>query len=162
MNSIVISSGHGKYVRGASGILDEVDEARLVVEKLAGMLRERGVDVVTYHDDVSTTQNENLQRITDFHNSKQRDLDISVHFNAYEQVEKPMRLTPMVNLPIQLRQWAISGDMCSGYRFQLAKKEGKLRDYYHRDYKDEEIPDHGAIRLVGGAGDVENAVIASI
>ena len=33
--------------------------------------------------------------------------------------------------------------MCSGYRFQLAKKEGKLRDYYHRDYKDEEIPDHG-------------------
>ena len=33
--------------------------------------------------------------------------------------------------------------MCSGYRFQLAKKEGKLRDYYHRDYKNEEIPDHG-------------------
>src|SRR3970040_2210852 len=33
--------------------------------------------------------------------------------------------------------------MCSGYRFQLAKKEGKLRDYYHRDYKDEDIPDHG-------------------
>jgi uncharacterized protein YcgI (DUF1989 family) len=33
--------------------------------------------------------------------------------------------------------------MCSGYRFQLAKQEGKLRDYYHRDYKDEEIPDHG-------------------
>jgi uncharacterized protein YcgI (DUF1989 family) len=26
--------------------------------------------------------------------------------------------------------------MCSGYRFQLAKKEGKLRDYYHRDYQD--------------------------
>ena len=33
--------------------------------------------------------------------------------------------------------------MCSGIRFQLAKKEGKLRDYYHRDYKEEEIPDHG-------------------
>ena len=28
--SIVISSGHGKLVRGASGILDEVDEARVV------------------------------------------------------------------------------------------------------------------------------------
>lgn len=88
--NVVISSGHGKYVRGACGILDEVDEARLVVEKLAGMLRERDVEVVTYHDDVSTEQSENLQRITDFHNSKQRDLDISVHFNAYEQVEKPM------------------------------------------------------------------------
>ena len=33
--------------------------------------------------------------------------------------------------------------MCSGYRFQLAKKEGRLREYYHRDYKDEDIPDHG-------------------
>jgi uncharacterized protein YcgI (DUF1989 family) len=33
--------------------------------------------------------------------------------------------------------------MCSGIRFQLAKKEGRLREYYHRDYKEEEIPDHG-------------------
>lgn len=31
--------------------------------------------------------------------------------------------------------------MCSGYRFQLAKQEGRLREYYHRDI--EEIPDHG-------------------
>jgi len=77
-------------VRGASGILDEVDEARKVTEALADELRNRGVEVVTYHDDVSKSQNENLNRITDFHNSKLRDLDISVHFNAYEQVEKPM------------------------------------------------------------------------
>jgi uncharacterized protein YcgI (DUF1989 family) len=33
--------------------------------------------------------------------------------------------------------------MCSGNRFQLAKKEGRLREYYHRDFKDEEVPDHG-------------------
>ena len=33
--------------------------------------------------------------------------------------------------------------MCSRNRFQLAKKEGKLKDYYHRDFKDDEIPDHG-------------------
>jgi N-acetylmuramoyl-L-alanine amidase len=88
--SIIISSGHGKYIRGASGILDEVDEARLVVEKLAGMLRERDVDVKTYHDDVSTTQSENLQRIVDFHNQHIRQLDISVHFNAYVETDKPM------------------------------------------------------------------------
>ncbi len=31
--------------------------------------------------------------------------------------------------------------MCSGYRFQLAKKEGRLKEYYHRDF--DEIPDHG-------------------
>jgi len=88
-NRIVISSGHGLKIRGAHGILDEVDEARRVVEHLADELRLRGVDVVTYHDDVSTGQSENLERITDFHNSKARDLDISVHFNAYEQTSNP-------------------------------------------------------------------------
>jgi N-acetylmuramoyl-L-alanine amidase len=87
---IVISSGHGKYVRGASGLLDEVDEARRVVERVADALRSRDVAVATYHDDVSTTQNENLNRIVDFHNSQQRDLDVSVHFNAYVETTKPM------------------------------------------------------------------------
>jgi len=87
---IVISSGHGKYVRGASGILDEVDEARKVVNKVAELLNNRNVDVMVFHDDVSKSQNENLNRIVDYHNSKTRDLDVSVHFNAYEQVEKPM------------------------------------------------------------------------
>jgi N-acetylmuramoyl-L-alanine amidase len=89
-NRIVISSGHGKYVRGASGILDEVDEARRVVERVADELRNRDVDVTTYHDDVSHSQNENLERIVDFHNSKTRDLDVSVHFNAYVECTKPM------------------------------------------------------------------------
>lgn len=87
---IVISSGHGKYIRGASGYLDEVDEARRVVEEVADYWKEAGVEVVTYHDDVSTSQNENLNRIVDFHNSKSRDLDVSVHFNAYETTSKPM------------------------------------------------------------------------
>ena len=87
---VVISSGHGLYVRGASGILDEVDEARLVVEQLADCLKYRGVDTVVFHDDVSKSQNENLNRIVDFHNAQVRDLDLSIHFNAHEQVEKPM------------------------------------------------------------------------
>jgi uncharacterized protein YcgI (DUF1989 family) len=43
--------------------------------------------------------------------------------------------------------------MCSGYRFQLAKKEGRLREYYHRDYKEEEIPDHGCYENLSRALD---------
>ena len=89
-NRIVISSGHGKYVRGASGIIDEVDEARRVVEHLADVLRDRDVDVKVFHDDTSHSQNENLNTIVNYHNAQTRDLDVSVHFNAYEQVEKPM------------------------------------------------------------------------
>ena len=87
---VVISSGHGKYVRGASGYIDEVDEARKVVEMVAQHLRKLGVGVTTFHDDVSTTQHDNLARIVDFHNAQDRDLDISVHFNAYVETEKPM------------------------------------------------------------------------
>jgi hypothetical protein len=87
---IVISSGHGLYIRGASDILDEVDEARRVVPNVADLLRASGHQVVTFNDNVSTTQDENLHRIVDFHNSQTRDLDVSVHFNAYEHNSKPM------------------------------------------------------------------------
>lgn len=89
-SSVVISSGHGKYVRGACGVLDEVNEARRVVDRVANDLALCGVSVVSYHDDVSKSQSENLKRIVDFHNSKVRDLDISVHFNAYVETDKPM------------------------------------------------------------------------
>lgn len=88
--TIAISSGHGKYVRGASGILDEVEEARKVVEQLAEELRALGVEVVTFHDNISHSQNENLHTIVDWHNAQDRDFDISVHFNAYEQTDSPM------------------------------------------------------------------------
>jgi len=83
---IAISSGHGKYIRGARGEpvppqLDEVDEARRVVDRVAELLADVAVK---FHDDVSTTQSENLDRIVDWHNKQDRALDVSVHFNAYD------------------------------------------------------------------------------
>ena len=93
-SSVVISAGHSKYVRGAAGPtpwgLDEVEEARNVMNRVAKELQSRGVAVITYADDVSTTQNENLNRIVDFHNSKYRDLDVSVHFNASKVTANPI------------------------------------------------------------------------
>ena len=86
---IVISSGHGKKIRGASGYLDEVDEARRVVNRIKELLP----DIVIYHDDVSDDQDENLKRICDFHNSQgKHDLDVSVHFNSTEDanLSKPI------------------------------------------------------------------------
>lgn len=87
---IVISSGHGKYIRGASGYpvppqLDEVDEARRVVNRVAEMWQSVGVGATTFHDDTSHDQGTNLETIVDFHNSQgPHDLDVSVHFNAYD------------------------------------------------------------------------------
>jgi N-acetylmuramoyl-L-alanine amidase len=88
--TIVLSSGHGKLIRGASGYIDEVDEARRVVAAVAEYLAAVGVDATVFNDDVSKTQDENLERIVDFHNSKTRDLDVSVHFNAYQTTEEAM------------------------------------------------------------------------
>ena len=91
---IVISSGHGKYISGAVGPspwgLHEHTEAVKVVDQTAIELRKLGVEVVTFEDTVSKSQNENLNRIVDFHNSQTRDIDISVHFNANETTTKPM------------------------------------------------------------------------
>jgi N-acetylmuramoyl-L-alanine amidase len=89
-NRIVMSSGHGKYVQGAIGILNEVDEARRVVNQTATELRKRGVEVKTFHDDTSRSQNENLNTIVSYHNAQSRDLDVSVHFNAYVETTGPM------------------------------------------------------------------------
>jgi N-acetylmuramoyl-L-alanine amidase len=87
----VISSGHGLHIRGASGYLDEVDEARKVVEQVATVLRGEGSTVTTFHDDVSTTQSQNLDRIVDYHNAQPpHDWDVSVHFNAYQTTPNPM------------------------------------------------------------------------
>jgi N-acetylmuramoyl-L-alanine amidase len=88
--NIVISSGHGKKVRGASGLIDEVDEARRVVDQVVEYLGRLGVDARPFHDNTSTTQGENLETIVEFHNDHTRDLDVSVHFNAYTETTKPM------------------------------------------------------------------------
>lgn len=93
---ICISSGHGRHIRGARGEpvppnLDEVNEARRVVEHVADYLSNIGVEVLTFHDDISHTQSENLDRIVDWHNSQgEHDYDVSIHFNAYAQTDKPM------------------------------------------------------------------------
>lgn len=87
--AIVISSGHGQYVRGAKGYLDEVDEARRIVDAVAKYLREHGATVYVYHDNTSRTQHDNLNAIVAYHNGKQRSLDVSVHLNAASTTDAP-------------------------------------------------------------------------
>jgi N-acetylmuramoyl-L-alanine amidase len=85
MRKVAISSGHGKYVRGARGSpvppeLDERDENVRVVDRVFTLLGSAGAG--KFHDDTSRSQSENLNRIVSWHNSQTRDLDVSVHFNA--------------------------------------------------------------------------------
>lgn len=131
---IVISSGHGKYVRGASGILDEVDEARRVVEQVAEFLREVGCEVKTFHDDASTSQGENLERIVDFHNTQSRDLDVSIHFNAYVETTNPMGTECLYVSQSALAESVANAVAACGF----VNRGGKKRtDLYFLNYTDE-------------------------
>ena len=127
-NRVVISSGHSKFVRGASDILDEVTEARR--RRGSGLTnlkaKKRRLIALTYHDDISKTQDENLNRIVDFHNSKVRDLDISVHFNAYVETAKAMGTEVLY-----VTQGALAADMsdaiaAAGFVNRGAKKRTDL------------------------------------
>jgi len=89
--SIAISSGHSVKCQGANGNINEVEQATIVSDLLAEKLRERSVEVAgAFHDTVSTDKNECLDRICDWHNDQSRELDISVHFNASQETNRPV------------------------------------------------------------------------
>ena len=96
---VVISSGHGKYIRGASGKpcgtwgVDEVDEARRIVDEVAEILEDDyGIETHVFHDNTSHDQGTNLNTIVAAHNKHPQEgrLDVSVHWNAYECTSKEM------------------------------------------------------------------------
>ena len=79
---IAISSGHGLFVRGARGIIDEVEEARKVTDRVAEILRGAGIGVSAFHENNARTVSDNIGAIVRHHNSQTRDLDVSIHFNS--------------------------------------------------------------------------------
>lgn len=82
--NIVISSGHGLHVAGARDIIDEVSEARRVTDLCADMMKEMGLGVTVFHEDMARNQRDNVNNIVNAHNSHLREVDISVHFNSVD------------------------------------------------------------------------------
>ena len=77
-----VHGGHSLKCRGASGLLDEVNEDRAVKNKVIELLRANGHTVYDCTDDVGATQNANLRNIVNKCNSHKVDLDVSIHLNA--------------------------------------------------------------------------------
>lgn len=77
-----VHGGHSLKCRGASGLLDEVNEDRAVKNKVIELLRANGHTVYDCTDDNGTTQNANLKAIVNKCNSHSVDLDVSIHLNA--------------------------------------------------------------------------------
>ena len=123
INRVAISSGHSLKVRGASGVLDEVDEARRVVERVADELGDMGINVVVYHDDKDQSQSQNLETIVSFHNEQERDLDVSVHFNAYVETQNAMGTECLYVSQAELAAQVSAASLRSGSRTVDPKKE---------------------------------------
>ena len=102
---IAISSGHGLHIRGARGSpvppqCDEVDEARKIVDRVAELL-----GCVKFHDNTSTSQSQNLNTIVAWHNNQTRDLDTSIHFNAFDHNAHGTEV-------LYVTQEALANDVC--------------------------------------------------
>lgn len=83
MANRTISSGHGKKVAGASYYIDEVTEARKVVDRVSQICEQLDPKgTITYHEDSASNKTSNLNNIIKYHNSTNRSLDVSIHFNS--------------------------------------------------------------------------------
>lgn len=79
----ILSSGHSKRVQGANKFINEVEESQRVVnevQKISDIIKPNSL--ITYHENQATNSKDNLNNIIKFHNSKDRELDISLHFNS--------------------------------------------------------------------------------
>lgn len=88
-SQINISSGHSINCQGASDIINEVTEARKVVDRIYEMCKAMGIEVYKYHD-TSSSSSQNLANIANWHNRFKDGIDISIHFNAYQHTTNSM------------------------------------------------------------------------
>ena len=88
-NQINISSGHSINCQGASDIINEVTEARKVVDRIYEMCKAIGIEVYRYHD-TSSSSSQNLANIANWHNKFKDGIDISIHFNCYQHTSNSM------------------------------------------------------------------------
>ncbi|MCL2520162.1 MAG: N-acetylmuramoyl-L-alanine amidase, partial [Spirochaetaceae bacterium] len=84
---IAISSGHSHRLWGsenrATGMFEYLENVK-VVDRVHELLEEQGVIAHKFHDEVSSSRAANDTRITNWHNSIERSLDVSIHFNSFD------------------------------------------------------------------------------
>ena len=80
---INVHGGHNYHVPGAGGCFSETREDRNVKNKLIALLRAEGHTVYDCTDEDGRSQNANLSNIVRKCNAHSVDLDVSIHFNAF-------------------------------------------------------------------------------
>lgn len=88
-NQVNISSGHSINCQGAVDIINEVTEAKKVVDRVYDIIKASGKACYKYHD-TSSSSSQNLMNIVNWHNGFKDGVDVSIHFNAYTHTDKAM------------------------------------------------------------------------
>ena len=88
-NQVNISSGHSINCQGMSDVINEVNEAIRVVNRVYDIIKANGKQCYKYHDTASSSS-QNLVNIVNFHNQYRDGIDVSIHFNAYSHTDNPM------------------------------------------------------------------------
>ena len=79
---ITVHGGHNANVPGASSLLDEVKEDRIITALVIQKLRVLGFTVYDTTDDMGMTPNAVLRNVVSNSNSYNADLNVAIHFNA--------------------------------------------------------------------------------
>lgn len=85
---LTISAGHYGKGTGASGLIDEGEQAIYVVKELEKRFKLSMIPTQVIIDNQSTNQRQNLAYLVSEHNRTERNLDVSIHFNAVEGTRK--------------------------------------------------------------------------
>ena len=88
-SQVNISSGHSINCQGMSDVINEVTEAKKVVDRVYEIIKANGKVCYKYHDTASSSS-QNLANIVNFHNQYKDGVDVSVHFNANVHTDNPM------------------------------------------------------------------------
>jgi N-acetylmuramoyl-L-alanine amidase len=70
-------------------VLDEVTEARKVVDRVYEICKKLNIECYKYHD-TSSSSSQNLANIVNWHNGFKDGVDVSIHFNAYKHTSSAM------------------------------------------------------------------------
>lgn len=79
---INVHAGHNSYTPGASSILNELKEDRIVKDEVIRLLKAEGHTVYDCTDDAGKNEDQNLINLVNKCNSRTVDLDVSIHLNS--------------------------------------------------------------------------------
>lgn len=135
---INIHAGHnpdGKVACGAVGLIKESTEARKVKSKLITYLRASGHTVYDCTVDNGTSQSDVLQKIVKKCNEHIVDLDISIHFNAFNGKAKGSEVEVYAKGSKTVKQAEVVLDSLHKLGYSNRGVKGRSDLYYLRNTK---------------------------